>query len=438
MYMNTRKALAALAVTTAFALPIAAAALSIDDLQAQLRSLLGRIAEMQQNTTVSGSGETISVTAVPRICMLDFAGSLRMGSRGEGVRGLQEFLATEGVFNAEATGYFGVLTQSALQKWQASHGVVSSGNAQTTGWGVFGPATRAKINARCGTANLITVSPQTGSAPLTIAAISQVGDAGSIRPSAYDGQDTLIDFGDGSERQWVNCEGKQDDRYGTLCNTPQKFTHTYTKDGSYTVTLLKAGGMCMGGCPERTLGTAYVTVGTTQQATGSFDAAPQSGNAPLSVDFTYHPSAEGTGTYWIDYGDGTGEQMTVRQIQCIRAPCISPSVATHTYTKAGTYTATVTGYIACMHSNPRCMIAAIPLATTTITVSDASPVACTMEYQPVCGRPPGCTNSCPAGMYCTMICRLHDPVTYGNRCQLNAAGAEFISEGACTPQSVTQ
>jgi peptidoglycan hydrolase-like protein with peptidoglycan-binding domain len=431
--MNTRKTIAAFIVTVSVALPVAAAALSIDDLQAQVRSLLGRIAELQNAAIAPGSSadNVISVAAVPSICMLDFAGPLRLGNSGDAVRGLQEFLKSEGVLSAEATGYFGPLTQAALQKWQASQGVVSSGSAQTTGWGVFGPATRARVSARCGTAHVVTVSPTAGQAPLTVTVVSQVGDSGTIRPSAYDAQDTLVDFGDGSERQWVNCEGKQDDRYGTLCTTPQTFTHTYTQEGSYAITLLKAGGMCVGSCPERIIGTAYVTVGTVKQ-TSSLDAVPQSGNAPLSVGFTYHPAGDGPGTYWIDYGDGSGEQMSVQEIQCIRAPCISPSVANHVYAKAGTYTATVTAYIGCMHTNPRCMIATLPLASTTITVSGAAPTACTLEYAPVCGRPPGCANTCAPGMYCTMICRLNDPVTYGNRCALNAAGAEFVSEGACT------
>jgi hypothetical protein len=55
-----------------------------------------------------------------------------------------------------------------------------------------------------------------------------------------------------------------------------------------------------------------------------------------------------------------------------------------------------------------------------------------MEYAPVCGRPSGCVNNCPPGMYCAMMCQMHEPVTYGNRCQLNAANAEFLYAGACT------
>lgn len=533
--MNTRRnILAGLILSVCIAAPVAAGALSIDDLQAQVKSLLARISAMQVQGGASTEPTPISVTAVPRICMLDFAGSLQFGSRGEGVRGLQEFLKNEGVLSAEATGYFGLQTQAALQKWQASQGVVSSGSARTSGWGVLGPATRARINARCGTANLISVSPSSGSAPLTVKVTSQVGDSGTYRPSIVDGQDTLIDFGDGSERQWVNCSGTLDDRYGTMCSVPQTYTHTYAQNGTYTVSLVKAGGMCMGGCPERLLGTAYVTVGGT--ANQQLDASPQSGAAPLTVQFSYTPSNDDSAQYYIEYGDGQGQLMDTRQIYCIRAPCISPKTAVHTYTASGDYTATVSRYIACLYSNPRCMIAQpAPLAsvvihvtgntgtgnrapvissvsapstlavnqtgtwtinaydpengqltynmwwgdenvyaptmsgaaasrdftqtttfthayanagtyTVTMTVRDAAGlqaqssatvrvgsegVACTMQYQPVCGRAPGCMNTCAPGMYCTMMCRLPEPQTYGNRCALNAAGAEYLYEGEC-------
>lgn len=62
--------------------------------------------------------------------------------------------------------------------------------------------------------------------------------------------------------------------------------------------------------------------------------------------------------------------------------------------------------------------------------------ACTLQYQPVCGRPTGCANTCPPGQVCTLECRLHDPQTYGNRCQLDAAGAAYLYEGQCTQNPV--
>ena len=61
--------------------------------------------------------------------------------------------------------------------------------------------------------------------------------------------------------------------------------------------------------------------------------------------------------------------MDTQQIYCIRAPCISPSISSHTYTTAGTYTADVSRYIPCLYTNPRCMMAQpAPLASVRIQV----------------------------------------------------------------------
>lgn len=61
-----------------------------------------------------------------------------------------------------------------------------------------------------------------------------------------------------------------------------------------------------------------------------------------------------------------------------------------------------------------------------------TPVACTMEYAPVCGRPSGCANTCPSGAVCAAICQLYPAQTYGNRCALNTSGAQLLHEGECT------
>jgi len=52
------------------------------------------------------------------------------------------------------------------------------------------------------------------------------------------------------------------------------------------------------------------------------------------------------------------------------------------------------------------------------------PVACTLEYAPVCGQP---TVQCPAGADCQRPL----PKTYGNSCSLKAAGASYLYEGQC-------
>ena len=107
----------------------------------------------------------------------------------------------------------------------------------------------------------------------------------------------------------------------------------------------------------------------------SFSASPTFGAAPLPVNFTYAPNVDDAGTYYIDFGDGGSQVMNVQQIYCIRAPCISPSVASHTYRAVGTYTASVSRYIACLYATtgPRCLMAQpAPLATVLITVTNGS------------------------------------------------------------------
>ncbi len=52
---------------------------------------------------------------------------------------------------------------------------------------------------------------------------------------------------------------------------------------------------------------------------------------------------------------------------------------------------------------------------------------CTMEYAPVCGQPP--MPACPDGMACAQV--MPQPQTYGNDCMRRAADAEFLYTGEC-------
>jgi peptidoglycan hydrolase-like protein with peptidoglycan-binding domain len=75
--------------------------------------------------------------------------NLGRGSRGTDVSTLQGFLISAGLLeNGSATGYFGLLTEHAVQGWQAAHGLIASGSPSTTGYGAVGPRTRAAL-ARC-------------------------------------------------------------------------------------------------------------------------------------------------------------------------------------------------------------------------------------------------------------------------------------------------
>jgi len=47
----------------------------------------------------------------------------------------------------EATGYYGAITQKAVETFQTKYNLISSGSPSTTGYGLAGPGTRAKLNS---------------------------------------------------------------------------------------------------------------------------------------------------------------------------------------------------------------------------------------------------------------------------------------------------
>src|SRR3989344_5108765 len=91
----------------------------------------------------------------------------------------------------------------------------------------------------------------------------------------------------------------------------------------------------------------------------SLSATPTRGAAPLPVNFTFAPKTDNVGQYYIEFGDGDSQVMDTQQIYCITTPCISPSFASHTYGTVGTYTASVSYYVACLYATtgPRCLMA---------------------------------------------------------------------------------
>jgi hypothetical protein len=75
---------------------------------------------------------------------VQFTRGLHRGLTGDDVRQLQERLARDSEIYPEnlVTGYFGPLTETAVQRFQLKHGIVTADNA---GYGWFGPRTTAKL-----------------------------------------------------------------------------------------------------------------------------------------------------------------------------------------------------------------------------------------------------------------------------------------------------
>jgi len=99
---------------------------------------------------VSAPGIPSQVTGVSA----SFSRTLLRGMSGGDVKRLQQLLNSDPDTQVAASGvgspgnetdFYGSLTAQAIQKFQAKYGIVSSGSPATTGYGLVGPATRAKL-----------------------------------------------------------------------------------------------------------------------------------------------------------------------------------------------------------------------------------------------------------------------------------------------------
>ena len=108
--------------------------------------------------TKTATGQTVST---PSGITITITKTLKVGSENSEARQLQELLAKDPSIypQGKITGYFGALTRKAVQNFQKKYGIVSSGNENTTGYGLVGPKTLAKIKEVFGTA--ATTSGQT-------------------------------------------------------------------------------------------------------------------------------------------------------------------------------------------------------------------------------------------------------------------------------------
>lgn len=511
-----------------------ASALTIEEIQSQLKELLGKVAtltaQMNQLKSQGAPAQTVQATPIGvvgssgyshRVCAL-LNRNLSQGMSGDDVRGMQEFLQGEGFLAASPTGYFGPITAQAIAKWQAKEGLAQAG--------VFGPMSRERIKRWCGgggsgdSSRLLNASPTRGAAPLTVRFTSALPD-----PGAH-----MIDFGDGSTGAYTICG----ESYPYSCS----ISHTYSVNGTYTAILYRnipggcgpnADPRCLGAPAEnREIARVQIIVGTQactkeynpvcglkqvvcvtapcnpiQQTygnrcvmeadgatfvhagecrgvwddpaqnpqckswydgcntcgretptspamctlracfqqekaycTGYFDSSTT--NKPPTISGFSGPttlSVNQTGTWTIQASDPEngqlsysirwGDEVNVYPIAAMSAERAFTQTTsfTHSYAKAGTYTVSI------VVQDPHGKTAE---AKSTVVVGGGN-VVCTQEYAPVCGRLPGCVNTCPAGGYCAMMCQMHPAITYSNRCHMNAAGAEFIHQGACTSSSGT-
>jgi peptidoglycan hydrolase-like protein with peptidoglycan-binding domain len=98
----------------------------------ELQSLESQLTQLQSQAggSASGSGTTAKY---------DFTEFLTIGSQNAQVTDLQKQLTADGFYSGPITGYFGTLTEVAVGKFQAAHGLAAKG--------YVGPGTRTALNA---------------------------------------------------------------------------------------------------------------------------------------------------------------------------------------------------------------------------------------------------------------------------------------------------
>ena len=102
------------------------------------------------NSTASPSalGPTKQNVPIPPVQIQTFTQKLFWGSRSDDVKKIQEFLSQSPSLYPEGliTGYFGLLTRKAVQRFQCKYGIVCYGDESTTGYGQVGHRTLQKLN----------------------------------------------------------------------------------------------------------------------------------------------------------------------------------------------------------------------------------------------------------------------------------------------------
>ncbi len=119
--------------------PLTVQASTMDDLRAQIASLLQMVTQLQQQLI-----QTERTTSTDKTLQcLTLKDDLWQGARGVDVGKLQLFLHNTGDYTYHTiTKYYGHATKQAVQRYQQRRGIVSYGTPHTTGYGVVGPKTR--------------------------------------------------------------------------------------------------------------------------------------------------------------------------------------------------------------------------------------------------------------------------------------------------------
>lgn len=409
---------------------------NFDGFSAQLQSLIRGVNQIQEqiNTPtqqitplrppyVTPTQTTAPVAQQIRTQSCDMlTENMSVGTRDSWVDGevsdLQEFLRDAGTYtHSSITGYYGPVTQKAVQAWQAQNGVVSSGLPWVTGYGVVGPQTRAAINAAC----------TTGTEERGVACAIGPGDQilGYLPNESAVSHNRCLSMCD--TRGQLEAERLSTD---VVCI----FNHDVIKQYSGIDTRDADGDGIkddVDNCPN-----SHNPDQRDSDGDGRGDACDGAVAHFPGLEFRIDPHGTNSDefiawlnvgqwkyyTYEIDWGEGDISEQTQRSrftTVCNSTwTCSAPAGIGHKYLRPGAYQVKLYSIKGVGGNRTKTLV-------TTRSVRSAT-TACTEEYAPVCGQTP---FHCTFGAYCAQV--MPAPKTYSNMCHLKAAGAEFLYEGKC-------
>ena len=213
----------------------------------------------------------------------------------------------------------------------------------------------------------LSASPKSGPTPLSVEFSTRLTPA-----QASSGSTFVVNFGDDKSGKMIPTDSQM--CLGAGCQDLGRFAlHTYTSAGTYTAKLIEnfpggcttpvAGGPTACADPRNPVTRDTVVITVSGPPSPTLSASPKSGQAPLAVSFTVRDDGT-SGGYQLNFGDGATTSVAADSGICAESfPMQCTYTKSHTYSSAGTYTATLSRHVG-GPSGPEQL-----LGTQTITVS---------------------------------------------------------------------
>jgi plastocyanin/peptidoglycan hydrolase-like protein with peptidoglycan-binding domain len=346
-------------VTPVATTPAAPTNPNVSGIQSDAEKLLAQVKALQEQLAkqsgTAGTSASAGAGTNPGACP-NIGRVLKKGSTGDDVTRLQQFLARDTTVYPEGTvtGYYGALTEKAVQRWQTKYNIVSSGSPESTGYGVVGPRTAAAIALLCSTGGVsggtsgntgtpvvggfIQVSPVSGYAPLKVNVVANLNTTNLCTGAMF-----TLSWGDGTASQQIPIAANN------CSQVSQTYQHMYTQAGTYIVTL--SSGTNQVTAPVTVYGSVTSTPAPTPTPTPAPTPTPTTynppavtplfGGNPYAVEVAFEYPYDKCNAYQLTWGDGTNSNPSASTL-CTQSTNVGTFTATHTYSANGSYTITLT------------------------------------------------------------------------------------------------